>query len=191
MILVIDNYDSFVENLARYIRLAQHETRIFRNDEITLQDIKTMNPDGIVISPGPCTPHEAGICLDLITHMMDKIPILGICLGHQAIVQACDGTVMKGPPCHGQQSIITHDGLYLFEGVSSPTNVGRYHSLICDIGNSPDLIECASTQDGINMAVRHKEHHLYGLQFHPESILTDDGMRYIQNFLKVVEYDRC
>jgi anthranilate synthase/aminodeoxychorismate synthase-like glutamine amidotransferase len=188
MILVIDNYDSFVENLARYIRLCHEDTYIVRNDKITLNEIDALNPSAIIISPGPCTPNEAGICLDLIQHVKLNIPILGICLGHQAIVQSFGGTVKKGDPCHGRTSIINHSKSDLFEKIPQNCTVGRYHSLVCDISTAPDLIETACTDDGINMGVQHRHHKIYGLQFHPESILTEYGERYIQNFLKVA-YD--
>jgi para-aminobenzoate synthetase component 2 len=186
MILVIDNYDSFVENLARYVRLCGHRTLIIRNDKITIEEIKTLNPDGVVISPGPCTPDEAGISIELIKQFYKKTPILGVCLGHQAIVSAFGGVVKQTIPHHGRTSPITHDKTNLFETIPSPTKVGRYHSLICELPNSGKLIETARTDDGLNMALQHREYPLYGVQFHPESILTEHGMIYIQNFLKAI-----
>ena len=186
MILVIDNYDSFVENLARYARIYGAQTMIARNDRITLKEIDALNPSAIIISPGPCTPNESGICLDLIQHIKSTIPILGICLGHQAIVQSFGGVVKKGTPCHGRASQITHNNSELFKDMPQHCNVGRYHSLVCDISTAPDLIETACTNDGTNMGVQHRNYKIYGLQFHPESILTTHGEHYIQNFLRIV-----
>lgn len=185
MILVIDNYDSFVENLARYVRLCGAPTIIKRNDKISLSKISDLNPRAIILSPGPCTPHESGICLDLIREFKDKIPMLGICLGHQAIVHAFGGNVQKGTPCHGRQSRISHNESDIFQNIPQGIHVGRYHSLVCDISHAPELIETARTDAGVNMAVQHRQHKIYGLQFHPESILTEYGMTYIQNFLDI------
>ena len=185
MILVIDNYDSFVENLARYVRLCGAPTIIKRNNQISLTEIRDLNPTSIILSPGPCTPHESGICLDLIKEFKDKIPMLGICLGHQAIIEAFGGIVHKGDPCHGRQSLIHHDGSAIFQSIPQSAKVGRYHSLVCDIQNTSELIETARTNDGVNMAVQHRKYRIYGLQFHPESILTEYGMTYIQNFLNI------
>ena len=187
MILIIDNYDSFVHNLARYVRLLGHPTMIIRNDKITLNEVETINPRAIIISPGPCSPNEAGMSLEIINFAAGRYPLLGICLGHQAIVQVFGGIVKQGDPYHGMSSQITHDGSALFHNIPHYSEVGRYHSLICEIDDSCPLITSAKTNDGINMAVRHKDYPIFGLQFHPESILTEQGSTYIKNFLRVCD----
>lgn len=188
MILVIDNYDSFVHNLARYFEREGASVRIVRNDAITVDEIRDMNPVGIVLSPGPCSPDEAGICLDIVRDLGGTIPILGVCLGHQAIGQAYGGeTVRSVNPRHGKASMIAHNGCGLFEGVSSPLRVARYHSLVVDMASSKDLDVLAKTDSGEVMAFMHTRFPVYGVQFHPESILTDQGDIIVQNFLAIAQ----
>jgi anthranilate synthase/aminodeoxychorismate synthase-like glutamine amidotransferase len=185
MILLIDNYDSFVHNLARYFRRLGCETLVVRNDAITIDEVRQMHPQAIVISPGPCTPNEAGIALELIRECATSFPILGICLGHQAIVQAFGGhIVVAHQPMHGRESDVTHSGSPMFRNVPSPFRAGRYHSLIVQRNRLPDCLEItARTDDYTVMAVEHKSLPVVGLQFHPESVLTDQGYQILQNFL--------
>ena len=187
MIIVIDNYDSFVQNLARYIRLCNEETRIIRNDEMSITDIAALAPDAIVISPGPCAPQNAGICIELIKQLGDTLPILGICLGHQAINEAYGGATMRGEPTHGRASAITHNGEGVFAGLPSPMQGGRYHSLITDIPNNSPLGVIARDENDTVMAIQHKTNPVYGVQFHPESILTENGLALIQNFVTIAK----
>lgn len=188
MILVIDNYDSFVYNLARYFECAGQETKIMRNDDITIQEIIDLAPDGIVLSPGPCSPNEAGICIDLVQNLGAHIPILGVCLGHQVIGQAYGGNTVRAPkPVHGKSSQITHSGTGLFHDLPSLMNVGRYHSLVTQIQPSHDLIVDAIGDHKIVMAMHHKTHPVYGIQFHPESILTEYGIEIIENFISITQ----
>lgn len=184
MFLVIDNYDSFVHNLARYVELAGAEYDVVRNDAITLDEIKALSPEGIILSPGPCTPDEAGICVDAVKEFGKTTPILGVCLGHQAIGQAYSGkTVQSDTPIHGKSSTITHDKKGLFKDVPSPLQVGRYHSLITELDTASRLEVTATLDDNTVMAMQHKTHPVYGVQFHPESILTQDGLKVIENFV--------
>lgn len=188
MILVIDNYDSFTYNLVQYLGELGAEMKVVRNDECTVAEILQMAPDKIVISPGPCTPNEAGVSLDVITTLGETIPILGVCLGHQGIGQAYGGKVIRAPHVmHGKVSHVTHDGKDpLFESVPSPFEATRYHSLIVERESLPDSLQViAETEDGIIMAMRHKSHPVWGVQFHPESILTKDGKTILQNFLNL------
>jgi anthranilate synthase/aminodeoxychorismate synthase-like glutamine amidotransferase len=187
LILLIDNYDSFVHNLARYFRRLGHDTRIVRNDAICPPDIQAAPPQAIVLSPGPCTPQQAGCSIDVVRHLCGEIPILGICLGHQAICQALGGRVIRAPePMHGRASLINHDGQGVFAGIPNPLCVGRYHSLIADAAGLPgDLEISATTEDGIIMAVRHVARPIIGLQFHPESILTNYGYQLLAGFLNL------
>ena len=191
MILVIDNYDSFVHNLARYLRQLGHETAVYRNDEIDTESISRIQPDAIVISPGPCTPDEAGCSLNVIEHLAYEIPILGVCLGHQAIVQSFGGSVVcANEPVHGRSTQIRHDEAGIFEGLPTPMTVGRYHSLIAEPDSLPACLNVtATTTDGIVMAVTHQELPVFGLQFHPESILTQHGYSMLGNFLKIAKCD--
>ena len=184
---MIDNYDSFVHNLSRYFRQLDFETEIVRNDETTVEQIVQMSPRAIVLSPGPCTPNEAGISLELVRHVHRSIPILGICLGHQVIVQALGGSVVCSPdPIHGQSSQVFHHGSTLFDNIPSPFLAGRYHSLVAEQSSLPDtLVPRAWTEDGILMAVQHNVAPVVGLQFHPESILTSCGHRLLTNFLNL------
>jgi para-aminobenzoate synthetase component 2 len=186
MILVIDNYDSFTYNLVQYLGELQQEIIVKRNDELSLADIELMNPDHILISPGPCTPNEAGVSLDLINRFKGEIPILGVCLGHQAIGQAFGGEVIRAPlMMHGKTSQIHHDGKSIFAGLPQPFTATRYHSLIVRRETLPDCLEIsAETEDGIIMGLRHKEYAVEGVQFHPESIITQHGHQLLSNFLK-------
>lgn len=185
MLLMIDNYDSFTYNLVQYLSELGEDVRVYRNDQITLDGIRELNPDRIVISPGPCTPNEAGISLALIREFSGKIPILGVCLGHQAIGQAFGGDIVRAPRImHGKTSPIHHDGKTLFKGLSNPFEATRYHSLVIDPPSLPDCLEVsAKTAEGEIMAVRHKSLVVEGVQFHPESILTTEGKKLLQNFL--------
>lgn len=185
MILVIDNYDSFTYNLVQYLGELGAEVVVHRNDEIDLDGIAKLKPDHILISPGPCTPNEAGISLALIERFKGEIPILGVCLGHQSIGQAFGGDVVRADQLmHGKTSDILHDGRTLFEGIPSPFTATRYHSLIVKRDTLPDCLEIsAETSDGTIMGLRHKEYVVEGVQFHPESIMTDSGLRILRNFL--------
>lgn len=185
MILIIDNYDSFTYNLYQYIGTFDTDLRVVRNDQITVQEIEAMHPDRIVVSPGPKSPKEAGICVEAIQYFAGKIPILGICLGHQSIGVAFGATVSYAKELfHGKQSSITHEEQGIFEGIPSPIKVARYHSLAIMEDTLPEcLAVTARTEDGEIMAVRHKEYPVVGLQFHPESIYTEHGKRLIENFI--------
>lgn len=188
MILIIDNYDSFTYNLYQYFGTFTGDIKVVRNDKITIAQIEQMNPDKIVLSPGPKSPKEAGICMDAVKHFTGKRPILGICLGHQCIGEALGGTVSYAKEIfHGRQSKIGHDGSSIFAGINSPIKVARYHSLAV---LSEDLPEClkvlAKTEDGEIMAMKHKDYPVIGLQFHPESIYTEHGKRLIENFVNDV-----
>lgn len=185
MILLIDNYDSFTYNLYQYIGTFTSDIQVVRNDKITIQEIRELKPEKIVLSPGPKSPKEAGICMDVVKEFYDSIPILGICLGHQCIGEAFGGVVSYAKELfHGKQSEITHDGQGIFKGINSLVKVARYHSLAVQKESLPEcLIVTAETEDGEIMAVRHKKYPVYGLQFHPESIYTEHGKRMIENFL--------
>ncbi|WP_238655741.1 aminodeoxychorismate/anthranilate synthase component II [Paenibacillus piscarius] len=186
MILVIDNYDSFTYNLVQYLGELGEEVKVARNDEITLEEIEQLAPDHILISPGPCTPNEAGISLALLEHFKGSIPIFGVCLGHQAIGQAFGGKVIRAERLmHGKTSPIHHKGTSVFEGLASPFTATRYHSLIVERESLPDCLEItAETAEGEIMGLRHKEYPIEGVQFHPESIITDHGHTMLRNFLK-------
>jgi len=184
MILLIDNYDSFAHNLARYLRQLGQTVQVVRNDQISIDDIRVLRPSAIVISPGPCTPDQAGISLPVVTKFSDHIPILGVCLGHQVICQALGNEIVRVTPTHGCSSEMIHTGHPLFNGIPSPFVVGRYHSLVAMPDTIPDQLEViATTENGIVMAVAHREFPLVGVQFHPESILTECGYRLLANFL--------
>lgn len=185
MILVIDNYDSFTYNLVQYLGELGEDIVVRRNDEIDLAGIESLAPDRILISPGPCTPNEAGISLALIDHFKGNIPILGVCLGHQAIGQAFGGDVVRADKLmHGKTSAIYHDGKTIFAGLPSPYTATRYHSLIVRRETLPDCLEIsAETKDGEIMALRHKQYPIEGVQFHPESIITDHGLTLLRNFV--------
>lgn len=186
MLLLIDNYDSFVYTLSRYFRELHEDTKVVRNDEITIDEIEALNPDAIVLSPGPCGPNEAGISLNLVNSFKKNTPILGVCLGHQVIAQACGATIRQSiEPMHGKSSLIEHDERGLFKGISNPLKVGRYHSLSIDLPKETDLIVQAKSPDGEIMAVSHSQFPLWGVQFHPESVLSDQGHDILKNFLKL------
>ena len=186
MILVIDNFDSFTFNLVQYVQEIGEEVIVLRNDQVSLKEINEMNPDYILISPGPGNPNTAGICLDIVKNYYQEIPILGVCLGHQVIAQAFGGIVRKATqPMHGKISHITHDQSEIFDGIPSPLPVTRYHSLVVDESSLPSCLEISSrSNDGEIMAIRHKKYKVEGVQFHPESILTESGMRMVRNFFK-------
>jgi para-aminobenzoate synthetase component II len=186
MILVIDNYDSFTHNLVQYLGELGEQIEVRRNDEIDLAGIEALAPDHILISPGPCTPNEAGISLSLLDHFKGKIPILGVCLGHQSIGQAFGGDVIRAERLmHGKTSAIHHDGNGLFEGLPNPFTATRYHSLIVKRETLPDCLEITAwTEEGEIMGLRHKEYLIEGVQFHPESIITENGLTMLRNFLK-------
>ncbi len=185
MILVIDNYDSFTYNLVQYLGELGQEPQVRRNDKITLEEIEELAPERIVISPGPCTPSEAGISIDVVNHFSGKLPILGVCLGHQSIGQAFGGRVVRAERLmHGKTSMIEHDGLSIYGGVASPFEATRYHSLVVERSTLPDCLEIsAETREGEIMGLRHKEYPVEGVQFHPESILTSEGKNILSNFL--------
>jgi anthranilate synthase/aminodeoxychorismate synthase-like glutamine amidotransferase len=187
MLLMIDNYDSFTYNLVQYFGELGEEIRVFRNDQITIDGLSRLKPAKIVISPGPCTPNEAGISLDLIKEFAGKVPILGVCLGHQAIGQAFGGRIVRAPRImHGKTSPIHHDGRTIFSGLSNPFVATRYHSLVIEPSSVPECLEVsAKTTEGEIMGVRHKEFVVEGVQFHPESILTTEGKRLLKNFLEL------
>ena len=187
MILLIDNYDSFSYNLYQLIGSIEPDIRVVRNDALTVEEIDSLGPEAIIISPGPGRPEDAGICMDVIKRLGPKYPVLGVCLGHQAICAAFGATVTYAKQLmHGKQSVISHEPDPLFEGVSENTPVARYHSLAADPETMPDCLRTiAITSDGEIMAVRHKEHIIYGVQFHPESIMTPEGDRMMRNFIEI------
>lgn len=192
MILVIDNYDSFVHNLARYVRQLGCQTHVVRNNQITIEQIRALKPEAIILSPGPCTPNEAGICLDIVSELATEFPILGICLGHQIIIQALGGSVVSAiEPIHGRSSSVFHAKTPMFQSIDSPFTAGRYHSLIGSPSSLPDvLLATAFTDDRTMMAVEHKELPIVGLQFHPESILTKPGYQLLENFFQIAKLPR-
>ena len=231
MILLIDNFDSFVYNLARYLEELGHDCEVVRNDAITPGEIRERSPDALVLSPGPCAPEGAGVCIEAVRQLGSEIPILGVCLGHQAIAAACDALIIRVEPCHGKASRILHDGEGLFEeyayGIDSQqrscsiegddhTNMleffkrhfeelvrggfeelpdgflaGRYHSLAVSEEDLPVELEvCARTEDGIVMAIRHRQHKVWGIQFHPESVLTEHGHALLSGFLRLAGLER-
>jgi anthranilate synthase component 2 len=185
MILVIDNYDSFTYNLVHYLNELGAETRVRRNDALTVSDALALRPEAVVLSPGPCTPDEAGICLELLSTAPESLPIFGVCLGHQSIGQAFGGNVIRAKQLmHGKTSPIHHDGVGLFEGMAEGFIAARYHSLAVEKSSLPDdLAITAWTDDGEIMGLQHKHRPVYGVQFHPESIATENGHRLLGNFL--------
>ena len=186
MTLVVDNYDSFTFNLVQFLGELGAVMTVKRNDEITLDDVRSMEPERIVVSPGPCTPSEAGICVELIREMAGKAPILGVCLGHQSIGEAFGGNVVRAPYLmHGKTSLVHHDGRTVFDGLEQGFVATRYHSLVVERASLPNCLEISAwTDDGIIMGVRHREWPVEGVQFHPESILTSSGKRLLSNFLR-------
>jgi anthranilate synthase component 2/para-aminobenzoate synthetase component 2 len=187
MLLMIDNYDSFTYNLVQYLGELGEEIRVFRNDAITPQEIQGLDPERIVISPGPCTPNEAGISVEVIRQFAGKIPLLGVCLGHQSIGAAFGGEIIRAPRLmHGKTSTIHHDGRTIFEGLSNPFEATRYHSLLIRRETLPQCLEITAWTDRDEiMGVRHREFIVEGVQFHPESILTTEGKALLGNFLKL------
>ena len=185
MILLLDNYDSFVYNLARYVRELGDTPAVYRNDALTVDDVVAMAPSHVIISPGPCSPSEAGISTELVRRLGATVPILGVCLGHQAIGAAYGGEIVRaGQPMHGKTSLIHHRGQGLFRGLPSPFRATRYHSLVIAPASMPEELEVtASSEDGEIMAVQHRRHPVYGVQFHPESVLTEHGYRLVDHFL--------
>lgn len=193
MFILIDNYDSFTYNIYHYLTELGVTLQVFRNDQITSAEVLALNPEGIVISPGPCSPNEAGICLDLIDQAKSTTPILGVCLGHQAIGQYFGGDVVRAPyVMHGKTSALHHDGSKLFRDIPSPYEATRYHSLIVDSATLPDcLTVTAKSDDALIMALEHKEYPIYGVQYHPESIASEHGHKLFENFIKIVEERRA
>jgi anthranilate synthase/aminodeoxychorismate synthase-like glutamine amidotransferase len=184
VVLLIDNYDSFVYNLARYFEELGEETIVMRNDAIDTQSVLALGPSHVILSPGPCTPREAGICVDLTRVIGGRIPILGVCLGHQCVGEAFAGSVIRGRPVHGKVSHIEHAGVDLFSGLPAPLAVTRYHSLVVDPTTLPsDLVPLARANDETLMALRHRTLPVWGVQFHPEAVLTTAGHALLANFL--------
>jgi anthranilate synthase component II len=186
MLILIDNYDSFTYNIVQYLGHLGEEPRVYRNDQITVAEVMAQSPDGVIISPGPCNPDKAGICLDMIKECAEKsVPMFGVCLGMQAMGQAFGGDVIRAPePMHGKISIVRHDGASVFKGLPSPLKATRYHSLVIDITTIPPELEItAQSEDGLIMGLAHTSLPLHGVQFHPESIATDHGHAMFKNFL--------
>lgn len=189
MFLLIDNYDSFTYNLWHYLGELGADVTVYRNDALTVEQVIDMAPQGIILSPGPCDPDRAGICLPLITRAAGHIPLFGVCLGHQSIGQAFGGKVIRAPePLHGKVSTLTHNGHGIFAGIPSPFQATRYHSLIVERSSLPDCLRITSeTGDGLIMAMEHKEFPIYGVQFHPESIASEHGHAMLKNFLTLAQ----
>ena len=187
MLLMIDNYDSFTYNIVQYFGQLGEDVRVYRNDQITIAEIEQMNPERLVISPGPCSPEEAGISVEVIRQFSGKIPLLGVCLGHQSIGAAFGGRVVRSVSLmHGKTSPIHHDAKELFAGLANPFNATRYHSLVVERDTLPDCLEVTAWVDnGEIMGLRHKTLPVWGVQFHPESILTEGGMQLLNNFLEI------
>jgi anthranilate synthase/aminodeoxychorismate synthase-like glutamine amidotransferase len=187
MILLLDNYDSFTYNLAQYLGELGCDVEVHRNDKISVEEIAKRKPERIVISPGPCTPQDAGISIELVQRLAGKFPILGVCLGHQAMAAAFGGKIVRAPKLfHGKTSKIHHDGKGVFRKLPEPFTATRYHSLIVERKSLPrELTITAETSDGIIMGVRHRKHKMEGVQFHPESVLTESGKQLLQNFLSL------
>ncbi len=193
MIFVLDNYDSFTYNLVQYIGELGHEVVVRRNDQITVEEIERLVPERIVISPGPCTPQEAGISIDVIKHFAGRVPVLGVCLGHQAIGAAFGGNVIRAANLmHGKTSLVEHDGKTIFRGIPSPITATRYHSLVVEEKGLPTDLEISATchdHDGsrVIMGLRHRKYRIEGVQFHPESVLTEHGKQMVRNFVQTCE----
>lgn len=187
MLVVIDNYDSFTYNLVQYFGELGAEMKVFRNDEVTVEELRALKPSRVCISPGPCTPNEAGVSCDVIKAFGPEIPVFGVCLGHQSIGQVYGGEVVRAKELmHGKTSMIHHEGKSVFKGLSQPFVATRYHSLIVKKETLPDCLEITAwTDDGVIMGLKHKEHNVHGVQFHPESILTDEGKQLLKNFLEL------
>jgi anthranilate synthase component 2 len=191
MFLLIDNYDSFTYNLYHYLGELGAQLVVKRNDALTAAEAVAMSPQGIILSPGPCTPNEAGICLKLIEAVAGKVPLLGVCLGHQALGQAFGGKVVRAPaPLHGKLSQVKHRGIGVFQDIPTPFTGTRYHSLIVDRATLPDCLEItAETSDGLIMGMQHREYPMHGVQFHPESIASEHGHRLLGNFLRIAGHN--
>jgi anthranilate synthase/aminodeoxychorismate synthase-like glutamine amidotransferase len=193
MIFVLDNYDSFTYNLVQYIGELGHEVIVRRNDQVTVEEIGRLDPERIVISPGPCTPQEAGISIDVIKHFAGHVPVLGVCLGHQAIGAAFGGNVVRAANLmHGKTSSVEHDGKTIFRGIPSPITATRYHSLVVEEKGLPSALEISATcrdRDGgrVIMGLRHRKYRIEGVQFHPESVLTEHGKHMVRNFVQTCE----
>ena len=189
MILVIDNYDSFTYNLVHYLNELGAETEVVRNDALTVDQALALRPEAVLLSPGPCTPNEAGICLPLLTEAPADLPILGVCLGHQAIGQAYGGKVVRAPePMHGKLSKVHHTGTSVFRGLNNDFDATRYHSLTIDPASVPETLEVTATsEDGVIQGVMHKTHPVHGVQFHPESIASENGHALLANFLRLTQ----
>ena len=189
MLLMIDNYDSFTYNLVQYLRELGEEVEVYRNDKISLEEIEKLAPARLVVSPGPCTPNDAGISVDVIKHFAGKMPILGVCLGHQSIGQAFGGKVVRADRLmHGKTSPVFHDNRELFAGIQDPFDATRYHSLIVERSSLPDCLEITAwTAEDEIMGMRHRDLPVWGMQFHPESILTVSGMAMLENFLEMTK----
>lgn len=187
MVIIIDNYDSFIYNLYQHIRELGEEVQVFRNDAVTCAELASLQPSHIVISPGPCSPNEAGVSVEVVKHFAGKVPVLGVCLGHQSIGQAFGGQVVQAPRVmHGQDSSILHDERSVYAGLSNPFRAGRYHSLCVDKQTLPGVLEIAAwTPQGEIMGLRHKIYTVEGVQFHPESVLTPEGKGLLANFLEL------
>lgn len=187
MLVVIDNYDSFTYNLVQYFGELGAEMKVFRNDEITVEELRALKPSRICISPGPCTPNEAGVSCEVIKEFGPELPVFGVCLGHQSIGQVYGGKVIRAAELmHGKTSMIYHEGASVFKDLSRPFIATRYHSLIVEKDSLPDCLEVTAwTDDGMIMGLKHKEHNVHGVQFHPESILTDEGKQILKNFLEL------
>jgi len=193
MILLIDNYDSFVHNLARYFRRLGQRTVVLRNDAIDIQGVRRLGPRAIVLSPGPCTPREAGCSLEVVRELLEETPILGVCLGHQAIAEALGACIVRASePMHGRTSEVLHDGAGIFAGLPNPLSACRYHSLVVDEASLPEELRVsARTADGTVMALRHRRRPVVGVQFHPEAILTDHGYDLLAGFLRRAGIEPC
>ena len=188
MLLLIDNYDSFAHNLARYFMRLGCDMQIARNDAVSVESVQRCLPQAIVLSPGPCTPEKAGCSIDLVRAFHSQVPILGVCLGHQAIVAALGGKIVRSEPMHGRTSLVRHDEQGVFEGISNPFLACRYHSLTAERESLPDQLQVScQTEDGVIMAVRHREYPVVGVQFHPEAILTQHGYSLLANFLRLAQ----
>jgi len=182
--LVVDNYDSFTYNLVQYLGELGAEVEVVRNDAASVEQLLELAPDRVIVSPGPCTPNEAGISLEVVRRFPQAgVPTLGVCLGHQALAQAFGGEVIRHQPVHGKTGTIEHDGRTIYEGLPTPLTVGRYHSLVV-AEEVPDCLEVSARGDGVVMGIRHRELPAEGVQFHPESVLTDDGIALLRNFLR-------
>jgi anthranilate synthase component 2 len=186
-LLIIDNYDSFTYNLVQYFQMLGCQVAVRKNDQITLEDVQKVKPDALVISPGPCTPKEAGISVDLIKRFYKEIPILGVCLGHQAIGYAFGSNIVRAKRLmHGKTSLIYHTGEGIFKGIKNPFTAVRYHSLVIERESLPDILKItAESEDGEIMGIQHIEYPIFGLQFHPESVLSEAGMDLLRNFLEI------